>query len=89
METDPNIMQGVVYYLIANQEHIKQKVSPFTRQRERLLSTDNNVFKEEIDKQYHDVVKSTIGDEITSKLGIPIEDVLIILENLNVEEYIK
>lgn len=89
MDPNPEVLQGIYYYLIANQQHIIEKMKPFTERRKNLLSSEEGIFQEEIDKQYEDIVKSTIGDEITAKLGIPIEDVLVILENLNVNEYIK
>lgn len=89
MDTDPSVIQGVVHYLIANQEHVKEKIKPFTEQKKTFLEQNGNLFEEEIDKQYEDIVRSTIGDEITAKLGIPLEDVLIVLENLNVKEYLK
>jgi len=83
----PEKVQGIVYYLISHQGRIKEKLRPFTEQRNKLL-INNSLFSEEIVEQYKDLVTKTITDELTKDLGVTTEEARIVLEDLNMEEYL-
>jgi uncharacterized FlgJ-related protein len=88
--SNPETIHGVVYYLIDNKEHFVEKLRPFTEQKSKLLNSEEHwLFSEEIKEQYDSLARSTIGDEITKKLGIPLEEVILILENVNLDEYLQ
>ena len=79
----------IIQYLTHNQEYVKKIVEPFTQQKNYLLEKEDESLKDEINSQYKEIIKRMIVEEITKKLAIPAEDVIIIIENINLEIYLK
>lgn len=88
MKVDEQIVEMVVTYLTDNHEHIKELVNPLTLLYSTAVSTDP-LFKEDVDKQYQDNVCSIITNEVTKRLGVSTEDVLVVLEGIDLKEYLK
>ena len=79
----------IIHAIIHNQEHFKNSTKEFTKQMNDLLTKEKNEFHHDIVEQYKGLVKGVIGDELTKRLAIPIEEVLIVLEDINLLEYLK
>lgn len=75
-------------YLISNAEHLESLVQPHREKKDRL---ENNLrfFNGEIEEQYNNLKKYIIANEVTNSLAIPYEDVIVVLESINLEAYIK
>ena len=71
-----------------NQEHFKNRVAPFKSQKETLLNNEDSSFHEEIKEQYESFVRKMIVDEVTGHLAISTEDAIIMIEDLNLNEYL-
>lgn len=81
--------EAIIQYLVFNQAFFMEKSRPFREQRDKLLNTEDYSFHSEINKQYEELIKADITDDITKKFAFPAEDVIVVLENLNINEYLK
>lgn len=79
----------VINYVLYNQSHFKKKFEALTSFRKDLLSNPElSLFHDEIRKQFSERVKKEIIDEITNRLALSTEEVLLIIEPMNVDEYV-
>lgn len=85
--TQPDL-NNVYLILIHNQEHFKQKTKEYKKQRDELLKQQDVSFHDEIHKQYKEVCKWVIVKEICEATGKSNEEVLIVVEQLNMDEYL-
>lgn len=83
-----NVQQSIFLFLMYNQEHFKNRVAPFKSQKETLLNNEDSSFHEEIKEQYESFVRKMIVDEVTGHLAISTEDAIIMIEDLNLNEYL-
>lgn len=83
-----SVQQSIFLFLLYNQEHFKSLVEPFKTRREAHLKQEDSSFHEEIREQYDAFVRSLIVDEITNNLAISTEDAMIMVEDLNLNEYL-
>lgn len=88
MLTQPDIDELVFQFLIQNHFHFKQVTSKFKEQKEVLLAKEDPCFHEEIKEQYRGLVKQIIRDEFTKQFAVPVDNVMITLEGLNVDAYV-
>ena len=80
--------EQIISLLIHNQGEFKILCSDYTKQyKEQLIKEPD--FVEEITNQYVSLVRSVIIKEISEKLGTDSESVNVVLDNLNVLEYIN
>lgn len=88
MLTQPDIDELVFQFLIQNHFHFKQVTVKFKEQKEALLAKEDPCFHEEIKEQYRELVKQMIRDEFTKQFAVPVDNVMITLEGLNVDAYV-
>lgn len=87
---DNTILNSIVYYLISHSGRIKVQLQDITNQYNNIKADPSNeLFKEDIDKQYEAMVRSVLVDEITKDLGVSTEEVLTVVEDLNIKEYLQ
>lgn len=75
-------------YLIANQEHFKKLTENSRIRKEYLLSIDS-LFTEEIIIHYNNNIQSIIVDELTKNLAVDFESVIVVLESIDLNEYLS
>jgi len=75
-------------HLLNNQEYYKELLKPYKDKRDFVLSY-LSMFDDVIDNQYQDICKKIILDDITKRLALNTESVMIELEDLNIETYLK
>ena len=78
----------VFQYLVHNQFHFKEAAKVYKERKDELLGKTDSCFHEELVLQYHDLVRQMLLDAITKQFALPSENVMIILEKLNVDEYV-
>lgn len=88
MINDTQEQEAVVWYLIHHQLKLKKLTADVAKQREELLKKEG-LFKEEIEKQFTEAIKSLFSMEICKDLQIGPENVAIVLEGFDVEGYLK
>lgn len=78
----------IVSYLIHNQQHIKSLCVPHKEHKESLLKSEDVLFHDIINKQYKETLNLIVGIELQKKLGVSQEDIRVVLDALNWEEYL-
>lgn len=86
---NPTVEDSVFMYLVYNQERFKIELNPFVKQRDSLLKSEDSSFHEEIQDQFKAYVNSVLMDNVTKHLAISSEDAIIVIENVNLDEYLR
>lgn len=86
--TSPTVEHNVFMYLVYNQERFKIELNQFVKQRDSLLKTEDASFHGEIHEQFKAYANSVLVDNVTKHLAISSEDAIIVIENLNLDEYL-
>ena len=81
--------QMILMKLTCQQFHYKALLQTLIDFRNDLIKTEDIHFRDDINRQFKDRALSILADDLTKDLGVSTEDVYLVLENLNLEEYIK
>lgn len=84
-----NIREEIKEFLILNQPYIKKHVLDMKRYKEALLEKEMPIFRNEIGMQYDVRINQWISFLAAKELGIAVEYVIIELENIDVDKYLK
>lgn len=79
----------IVLMLINKQPYFKELVKPLIIAKDYMLKNKNFAFKDDIEKDFKEKVMSHIADDICKNLAIPYEEVAIVLENVNINNYLS
>lgn len=79
----------IILYLLHNQEYLKNLINKFLIYKNKLLEKEPKEFKLDILNQYKTIVRFMIANEITQRLAVDYETVIVTLEELNIEEYLS
>ena len=82
-------IQLIMGDLIHNFEIYRNLVEPLKEQLKTLLEKEDSLLHDEIKKQYKEMVKSIFLEEITKRLQVTTEEAMGVIEDLNIEEYLK
>jgi hypothetical protein len=82
------VEDSIFMYLVYNQERFKIELSEFVKQRDSLLKSEDSSFHEEIQDQFKAYALSVLVDNVTKHLAISSEDAIIVIENVNLDEYL-
>lgn len=82
-------MNKIQIELIENHLHYKELLNPLYETLKSRLKTEDNVFHEEIRKEFEDKCKWKITGELANNLQMTLEDVIISVEDINWEKYLK
>jgi hypothetical protein len=86
---NPEVANIVMYYLVNRQQDIKSFSKVYQDQMNKLLQEQPKELHDDIKKQFKNIVVTKMSDDITKDQALPIEDVLIMLNDLNLDEYLK
>lgn len=81
--------QILIIDLIHNQAHYVSLLNDLLNQRKMVLETEDPVFHQEIEKNFEETAKSIILQDVVKRLLITPEDAMIVLNELNLKEYLK
>lgn len=81
--------QAICHSLLYKQQFYKELTKPYRDQHKQLLEDEASEFRFDINKQYKSLIIGIIGNDITKNLAIPIEDVIVVLEELDIEGYLN
>lgn len=76
-------------YLESNQGLFKETQAPLLEKRRELHKMESVVFHRDISDQYESRIRSNMTNEICSRLALDYETVFGVIEDLNLEEYLK
>ena len=85
---DPNVVQGIVYYLISHSDRFKLEFLPLTQQKDKLLR-DDPLFSEDIKRQYNSMLTSKIVDDMVKAIGVTTEQALMVVEDMDLDQYLR
>lgn len=85
---NPTVEDSIFMYLVYNQERFKIELNQFVKQRDSLLKSEDSSFHAEIQEQFKAYTHSVLVDNVTKHLAISSEDAIIVIENLNLDEYL-
>lgn len=88
MSNDTN-REAVFLYVTHNFERLKAMVLPYKVQRDEMLKTENAVFREEINRQFANLVRSIILNDAALNLNLNPEEIISFVEDISVEEFTK
>jgi len=86
--TQHDVNEVIFQFLMQNHFHFKEATRKYREQKENLLLTEDPSFHDEIEKQYEDIVKQLLVDEVTKQFAFPVESVIISLEGVNISAYV-
>lgn len=84
-----NNKERIVEFLIAHQDEIKDKTQELRILYEAYLETQNPVFRFDLKEQYEARIKQLIAFVVADNTNIPIIDVIILLEKIEIEEFLN
>lgn len=89
MVTDPTLVNNIFMFLVLNQQRYKRELDSLNQQRLSLLQKEDNVFHEEVERQFKENAIRLISNDVTKALAIPAEPVLEMLESMNILAYLE
>jgi hypothetical protein len=81
-------IQNIQEYLINSRGHLQEICAPLLQQREQLLEQHNHVFTKDIEDQFKYALTVTISDDLAKNLAVPTDVALVVLERINLLDYI-
>jgi hypothetical protein len=84
-----NTREVVIEFLIQNQPHMKDKLNELNDAKNRLLLQENAALRGEIKDQYDARILQWIAFYTADALAIPAEYVIIELERIEMDEFLK
>lgn len=79
----------ILSYMIDNHEAIKVEILGYKQRRQELYMTRDPVFYNDIKKKFKQLVSYHIAAQVAYQYGLSTEEVLIVLEDVNLEEYLE
>lgn len=84
-----NNREQIVDWLVTNKPYILEKTDNFRVIKEHLLEENPIEFWDLILEEYYDTIEFAIETEISKALAISIEDVKMVLEDINLGDYLS
>ncbi len=81
--------ENVIEFLIDNQDYFKKKYSSLFSKKNDLKKKEPRVFHDDIDEQLKSSIIAQMSDEISVATGADMETIMIVLEDMNMEEFFK
>jgi hypothetical protein len=88
MATSEQVQSAVIAFLIHDRLFLLNKISPLLLQRQEALDSEETIFHHDIEVQFRTLLRREIAEEIAKTLNINPEEVFLIVENMNVDEFI-
>lgn len=76
-------------YIVNNHEALKEQIKPYQNKYIDLLKTEPAILKNDIDQQFFYMVKLILVDNVTKALGVSTEEAYIVVESINITEFLK
>ena len=86
--TDVEMDYAIKLFLVHNQWHLQDLISPLLKQKIELYKSEPIEFHPMIHQEFLGLVKQALASEITKCLPVSAESVTIVLQSLNLNEYI-
>ena len=79
----------IVHTLLYNQPYFKELLRPFIVQRDELKLKEKPEFHADIDKQFDEIVRVELMKDMTARHGIAVDEIKMVLETLNLKDYLS
>ena len=84
-----NLEQTIILKLINEQPRFKEMLKDIVLYRDNLLKIQDSRFSNDINDKFKESAFKLLTDDLTKELACSTEDVLKVLENLNLNEYVR
>jgi hypothetical protein len=84
-----DIKNQIVSALIHNQHFFKDITQEYKLKQDQLLASENESFHNDVKDQYKAICCSLIAGHLSAKMGVPMEPILEVLEDINIVEYLN
>lgn len=88
MISQENIENAVIAFLLHDRLFLLNKISPLLTQRSEALDSEDTSFHFDIEAHFRILVRRAIAEEIAKTINIDPETVFLIVENMNVDEFV-
>lgn len=79
----------IAQHLILSHFRLNEELTPLKTQLRSVLSENDPLFTDDILKNFLEVVKRFLCDDITSNLGVTAEEAYEVLDDLNIKEFLN
>jgi len=83
-----HLREEIIDFLILNQSYYKHELAVIKEDKARLLSKELKLFHPDIEEQYEVRVKQKIAFHAAEALGLPVENIIIELERIELDEFL-
>lgn len=84
-----DIKEEIIDFLIIHQPYIKSQLVELAHKKDAWLQTTKPAFRDDLMEQYEARVNQWISFYAAEYLGVPVENVIIELERIDVNEYLR
>lgn len=88
MTAQETLEEGVIAFLIYQRASLLERLRPGLEQKQELLKTEDPSFHDEIESQFETLARREIAEEIAAQLNFDPEQVFLIVESMNIKEFI-
>lgn len=87
-EAQTKIEEAVCAFLIYQRANMLAIIAPLLKQKEALYRSEDKEFHVEINSQFETLIRREIAEYIATNMNFKADDVYLIVESLNVPEFI-
>lgn len=80
---------AIVNDLVINQPRYKSLTEDVYEFRNSMINTDDKELKVEVELQFKNMCYRIIGDQVSVSLGVPLEQVFEVLDDISLMEYLN
>jgi len=86
---NPDVKDHIIQYLILNHGAIKERLQEYKGQRDAYLIELDPVFHGDVKDGFLSLAKTIITEEVGRRYALSPEEVLVVLESFDLEEYLR
>ena len=79
----------IIHTLLYNQPYFRELLRPVMVQRDELKLKEKPEFHADIDKQFNEIARIELMKDMTARHGIAVDEIKMVLETLNLKDYLK
>lgn len=81
--------EQIIEYLVKNKEHFKESHQWLVDEKMKLFGIHSPLFHDDIEKEHNEMLNSLIITEVSASLGADYESICVVLEDLNLKEFLQ
>jgi hypothetical protein len=86
--TNSNAKADIILFLLHNKQFLQKQTAHLRKKREELSKTEDVSLQQDIKDQHDEVIRMVFAVAIGRELAVSAEEIYMVLEDLNIEEYL-